>query len=252
MAMGLEDLEPIFGEPRVECPGNHSVESPPFLFHVHASDPSHLAIHVTDFHSNTWEALRSVHQLEDMRDDIGIGDSWSEFMDYIMASLKSREVKLILDGHLNSDGGAAHAKLVAQKIKVMPVIAISLTKLTGSVASSAMANLSLQLFKAFKSTQQECSIQLQKVTSTERERSESNQSQLEQFSKRQKLQMTNSSDKFGVSASLNSGLQSPEKQAARDTGSTRVASRVVPAYRRARVRGVLLHDTEDNDDRKKQ
>ena len=38
------------------------------------------------------------------RDDIGIGGSWSEFMDYVTASLRSRDVKLIFDGHSTSDG----------------------------------------------------------------------------------------------------------------------------------------------------
>lgn len=65
--MGFEDLEPIFGEPKVEWDqGQESVKLRPFLFHVSASDPSHLRIHVTDFHSNTWEAVKSVVQLEDM------------------------------------------------------------------------------------------------------------------------------------------------------------------------------------------
>lgn len=46
--------------------------------------------------------------------------------------------------------GAVHAKLVAQKSKGMPRISISLTKLVDSAANEAMANLSLELFKAFK------------------------------------------------------------------------------------------------------
>jgi hypothetical protein len=46
--------------------------------------------------------------------------------------------------------GTAYAKLVAQKSKGMPLISISLTKLVDSAASEAMANLSLELFKAFK------------------------------------------------------------------------------------------------------
>jgi hypothetical protein len=40
--------------------------------------------------------------------------------------------------------------LVGQKLKGMPLIFISLTKLVDSAASEAMANLSLELFKAFK------------------------------------------------------------------------------------------------------
>ena len=64
--MGLEELEPIFGEPRVEWASKKFAPSDQFLFHVYAADPSRLTIHVTDFHSNTWEAERSVLQLEDM------------------------------------------------------------------------------------------------------------------------------------------------------------------------------------------
>lgn len=45
--------------------------------------------------------------------------------------------------------GAGYAKLVAQKSKGMPLISIPLTKLVGSAATEAMANLSLELFKAF-------------------------------------------------------------------------------------------------------
>lgn len=64
----LEELEEIFGEARVEYSGNHSVgaERRRFVFHVHAVDSSHLAIHVTDFRSNTWESIRSLLHLEDL------------------------------------------------------------------------------------------------------------------------------------------------------------------------------------------
>lgn len=45
--------------------------------------------------------------------------------------------------------GAAHAKLVAQKAKGMPRIAISLSKLVDTAATEAMANLSLALYTTF-------------------------------------------------------------------------------------------------------
>lgn len=38
------------------------------------------------------------------RDEIGIGGSWLEFIDYVVASIKSEDVKLILEGHSNADG----------------------------------------------------------------------------------------------------------------------------------------------------
>lgn len=67
--MGFEvHLKPIFGHPKVEwAAGNASTPPRRFLFHVHASpDSLHLRIHVTDFHCDTWEAVRSVSQLDDM------------------------------------------------------------------------------------------------------------------------------------------------------------------------------------------
>ncbi|XP_061993216.1 uncharacterized protein LOC133711056 [Rosa rugosa] len=243
--MGLEvRLEPAFGQLSVERAVMGS--TPPqrqFLFHLHAPDSLHLGIHVTDFHSNTWEAVRSVSQLDDMQDSIGIGGTWSEFIDYLVNSIKSEDTKLVLEGPLNSDGAAA-AKLVAQKAKGMPKISIAMTKLVGSAATEAIANLSLQLFKEFKSInesyveERERSMQLSKVVSAEKERNDSIQSQLELYTKRQKIQRIGSSD-------INGAQNSPEKQATRDTKSTKVVNRVVPAYRRAKVRGAVLQDIED-------
>ncbi|KAL0332639.1 UNVERIFIED_CONTAM: hypothetical protein Scaly_2165400 [Sesamum calycinum] len=89
-----------------------------------------------------------------VRDDIGIGGSWSEFVDYVTTSLKSGDVKLVMED-LYESGGASHAKLIAQKAKGMP-LSISLGKLVNSAASEAMANLSLELYKEFKDVQ--CSL----------------------------------------------------------------------------------------------
>lgn len=38
------------------------------------------------------------------RDAIGIGGSWSEFVDYMVASIESEEVKLVIEGNLDSNG----------------------------------------------------------------------------------------------------------------------------------------------------
>ncbi|XP_034690879.1 uncharacterized protein LOC117918379 isoform X2 [Vitis riparia] len=252
--MGFEDFEAIFGEAKPEWAN----ESRRFLFHFDAIDPSRLRIRVTDFHSSTWEAVRSVEQLEDMRDTVGIGGSWSEFVDYVIASIKSEDVKLVLEENAKSDG-AAYAKLVAQKSKGMPLISFSLAKLANSAASEAMMNLSLELFKSYRNMQnlfikeQECSDRLAKALSAEQGKNESMQGQLELSSRRQKLQKTNTSDKTHIFASLVSsdtfnGLQnSPDKLAAQSVGSTKVTKHVVPAYRRVKARGALLQDIEDKD-----
>lgn len=64
--MELDNFAPIFGEPKIEWAGSGSGRVIRFLFHVFAPDSSNLFIHATDFHSSTWEAKRSVLQLEDM------------------------------------------------------------------------------------------------------------------------------------------------------------------------------------------
>lgn len=46
--------------------------------------------------------------------------------------------------------GATSAKLVAHKSKGMPLISIPLSRLTNSSADDAKANLSFELFKAYK------------------------------------------------------------------------------------------------------
>ncbi|XP_048499102.1 uncharacterized protein LOC104894556 isoform X4 [Beta vulgaris subsp. vulgaris] len=156
MGLDLEEFQPIFGEAKAELEASSATSNGdvistlnPFLFRVFAADLSHLAFHVTDFRSNTWEALRSVHQLDDMRDSIGIGGSWSDFINYVIASLKSKDVKLVMDWQPKSSVGATSAKLVARKAKGMPLMSIPLTKLGPSAACEAVANLSLELFRAY-------------------------------------------------------------------------------------------------------
>lgn len=66
--MGLEEIEPIFGQLKVEWSAQQTTPLRPFLLHVHGlpSDPPALGFHVTDFHSNTWQALKTEQDLEDM------------------------------------------------------------------------------------------------------------------------------------------------------------------------------------------
>ncbi|MED6173397.1 hypothetical protein PIB30_058929 [Stylosanthes scabra] len=245
--MVFEDFEPIFAEPKVYSSTHSSCPLSSILLHSFAPDTSHIVIHATDFHSHTWEARLSVPLLEDIRDIIGIGGSWSEFVDYFVASLKSEDLKLVLDANSNSNSdGVSNVKLVAQKSKGMPLITIPLTKLVDSTANEAISNLSLRLFKAYKNIkcslvkEQECTSRLTNILEAEKERNETLQQQLEQ---RHKFQKISDSEKVGVST--NGPQNSPAaKPTARDT--TKVKNRVVPVHRRTKVRGALLHDS-DND-----
>ncbi|KAG8481475.1 hypothetical protein CXB51_026209 [Gossypium anomalum] len=242
----LEEFEPIFGEPKVEWTGSYSGlgQSSAFVFYVHSPDSSHLRICVSDFRNTTWESVRSVSQLEDMRDSVGIGGSWSEFIHYLVASIKSEDVKLLLEA-LPGSNDTKSAKLVAQKSKGMPRISFSLTKLTGAAASDAVANLSQELFKAFKGLQYLFMEEQERCLLLTKEKNEIVQSQLELNSKRQKLQKAiNSLDKVD----LTNGQNPPGKQAAQSPGPTKVTKRPVPAHRRAKARGIILQDSENEKD----
>ncbi|XP_010260427.1 PREDICTED: uncharacterized protein LOC104599545 isoform X2 [Nelumbo nucifera] len=213
MAESLEDFQPMFGKAKAEWENPCSFPLLLFMFHVHALDAFNLRVHVTDFHSYTWEATRSVVELEELRDNIGIGGSWSDFVDYLIASIKSDNVKLVLSASPTPAGDK----------------------------------------------EQEHAYQLSQTLSAEEEKNESIQCQLDALlsSKRKKPQNSNLSDKapFVFDRLNNSDVisvsethDSPEKPSSQDPLSTKVSQRVVPAYRRAKVRGVLLQDTEGSED----
>ncbi|KAK9670593.1 hypothetical protein RND81_13G211600 [Saponaria officinalis] len=261
MEYNLEDFEPIFGEAKPTYEGAPSIingapKLNPFLFRVFASDPFHLTVHVSDFRSYTWESIRSIHQLDDLRDNIGIGGSWSDFMNYVAASLKSKDVKLVMQWQSNLSG-AVSAKLVARKSKGLPLLSVSLSKLVDSAASEAMANMSLELFKAYNVlqessvTEQDGGSRLTPTVFTEKDKSLTVKRKLDTEMQR----FRNTSDIGSTASPLNSdtssvtaALNNTEKQPATEVQSSKVAHRVVPAFRRAKVRGAVLHDAVEEDD----
>ncbi|XP_042007397.1 uncharacterized protein LOC121756010 isoform X2 [Salvia splendens] len=195
-------MHPIFGRVVAEWSSpSQQISSPaPFLYcvHLNGSDDLTLRVVATDFQSNTFQVIRSRHQLEDLRDDIGIGGSWSEFIDYITTSLKSGDVKLVLDGvsELGEKGSKYH---------------------------------------------------LQKALATEQEKNADLQKQLSMtfYSGKHKSQKINDRKDQGSSSAIVSA-ESPDKKTASDTNARKGTNRVVPAYRRSKVRGAILNDTEDD------
>ncbi|CAN8251710.1 unnamed protein product [Cochlearia groenlandica] len=233
----FEKFEPIFGE-LVPEQGTSVLRR--CLFHVYASDSFHLTVHVTDFVSGTWTTILSVSQLDDMRDTVGIGGSWSEFLDYTVASLKSDNVKLIL-GEKSVSNGVETARLVSQKAKGMPRVIIPLTKMADSAAANeAMANLSLVLFSAFKSMQNlQGEVSSSALATNENGKRDATHNEPEQHS----------SGKLDVMApSTNNREDSPAKQSsAREANAAKLAKRI-PAHRRTRKRGgARLQDSEEED-----
>ncbi|MQL71124.1 hypothetical protein Taro_003487 [Colocasia esculenta] len=289
----FEEFKPIFGEAMAERDSG-PVAAPsallrPFVFYVHALDPYRLEIAATDFCSHALERVLTVQDVEDLRDETGVGSSCSEFVDYLVASLSSDNVKLVVGGF---------TKLVAHKSKGMPRVSLSLNKLVGSSANDVMGNLSLALYRSFREKHGEvvkgCGIFLDenitflllrttavstvgKVVAlgkelhyvilqiivvlgrtyfSPQEKTECLQKQLDSHSFKRKASRPKSSDKAvtvselsNVEPLVNSEVQQPsEGPTDKDTSSMKASQRVVPAYRRAKVRGALLQDTDDNDD----
>ncbi|PIM99245.1 hypothetical protein CDL12_28262 [Handroanthus impetiginosus] len=254
--MSFGEMCPIFRRVVAEWspPAPDATQPAPFLFHVsgNGDDRSALRVIATDFQSKTFQAIKSRQQLEDLRDDVGIGGPWPDFVDYVTTSLKSGDVKLIMAGSSES-GGASCAKLIAQKSKGMPRISISLGKLVNWAAGEAMATLSLELYKEFKEVQsslikeQESKYQLTKVVAAEQEKNATLQKQLDMvlYSRKHKSQKI-SDGANSDSTSVMISQDSPDKHTANNPSSTKGPNRVVPAYRRSKVRGAVLDDTEDD------
>ncbi|KAL3615909.1 hypothetical protein CASFOL_040203 [Castilleja foliolosa] len=236
--MSFEEMDLIIGRviPEWSPSSPHTTPSSPFLYrvHRHGSDHSALQVIATDFQSNTLQAIKSRQQLDDLRDDIGIGGSWYEF-----GSSKS--------------GGADHAKLIAQKAKGMPRVSFSLSKLVGGAAGEAMANVALELYKEFNQVksslieEQQSKYQLTKVVAAEQEKNVTLQKQLDLvlYSRKHKSQKINDRE-ISDSTSVLVSQGSSDKHAVQDPNSRKGANRVVPTHRRSKVRGAVLNDIEDD------
>ncbi|THU61640.1 hypothetical protein C4D60_Mb07t25460 [Musa balbisiana] len=272
---GFEDFGDVFGEATPEWDSATATTAVvpllPSLFYAYAPDPSRVEVLATDFHSFTFARVLTVHDLEDLRDDIGIGGSWSEFVDYLKSSLSSGDVKLILGGLQNVGSGNIHATLIALKSKGLPRISLSLNKVSNVPASDAMGTLSLALFRAFKKKQSDAvkvydgefevaDMTNQHVISfVNQEKSDNLQKQLDSLSFLSKrkaskpnlaVKASNASDvllnNFETS---DSGLQQPsDVTATKGPQVIKTSKRGALVSRRPRVRGVLLQDTDDNDD----
>ncbi|URE14567.1 hypothetical protein MUK42_10926, partial [Musa troglodytarum] len=282
---GFEDFGDVFGEATPEWDSATAtiavVPLLPSLFYAHAPDPSRVEVLATDFHSFTFARVLTVHDLEDLRDDIGIGGSWSEFVDYFKSSLSSGGVKLILGGLQNVGSGNVHATLIALKSKGLPRISLSLNIVLNVPASDAMGTLSLALFRAFKRKESDAvkgfhifllliavydgefeaaDMTNQHVISfVNQEKNDNLQNQLDSLSflSKRKASKPNLAVKASTASDVllnnfetsDSGLQQPSDIAANKGPQViKSSKRGALVSRRPRVRGVLLQDTEDDDD----
>ncbi|XP_051194937.1 uncharacterized protein [Lolium perenne] len=260
------DLEDAFGAVVGEAKPEGHPSPRPILFRAHARSAAALRIAATDCHSLAWDRSLSISDLDDLRDDVGIGGSWSDFLDYLKSSLSSGEVKLLFAAdQLRKSPGPDCAKLVATKAKGLPRIAISLQRVTGAAVSDVVAEISLALYAAYRTTlerasrEQERMSQLMVSLSSEREKNEIMQKQLEavSFLDRRKATkpklvadevpsvsaVTLGSDQVTAHVEQQISVPSPSK-----VPPAKATKRVAPKPRRARARGALLQDNEDDED----
>uniref|UniRef100_A0A0D9ZSY1 Uncharacterized protein n=1 Tax=Oryza glumipatula TaxID=40148 RepID=A0A0D9ZSY1_9ORYZ len=106
MAMAMDAFGSVFGEAKPPV----TMRMRPVLFHAHAhaytDDVSLLRLLATDLHSLAWDRSLSLSDIDDLRDDVGIGSSCSDFLDYLKSCLSSREVNFIFPH--NGKGSTSH------------------------------------------------------------------------------------------------------------------------------------------------
>ncbi|XP_062227281.1 uncharacterized protein LOC133925350 [Phragmites australis] len=257
----------VFGEAKPENDDDDTLPRRPVLFHAHAEEQGPLRVVATDLHSLAWHRSLALPDLHDLRDDVGIAGSWPDFLDYLYSSLStSGQVKLLFPaGPQHRSSGFDCVKLVSTKAKGLPRITISLDRVAASELSDVIAEFSLALYAAHKTTQEQVATEQERVSqlkeslSSEREKNEVMQKQLEALSFLNKRKATKpklvadqvpsvsgvppDSDQAIVPVQQQTSAASPSK-----VPPVKATKRVAPVSRRARVRGALLQDTEENDD----
>ncbi|KAH8953757.1 hypothetical protein BDL97_08G044400 [Sphagnum fallax] len=149
MGETLKGFEPIYGTIQGQIEEATFQEQYPFLFCLRAKDDSHLQFFTTDFHSDTWLVEKSIGELEELRDDVGVGESWEDFIGYMRDAFASGNVKMVLGGPMGSRGHTS-AKVRAQKVKGTPRIDLKLSKLEGNAAHDIMGAIVNSLFKRMR------------------------------------------------------------------------------------------------------
>jgi len=254
----------VFGEAKPEKSDNQADALPrrPVLFRAHSHSQGSLRVVATDLNSLAWHTSLDLDGLRDLQDDVGIAGSWSDFLDYLNSSLSSGHVRLLFP---DAARGPDTVELVATKAKGLPRITISLDRVAASELKDVIADFSLALYESYKTKQEHASrehhqvSQLMQSLASEREKNEVMQKQLEALSFLDKRKATKpklvtdqvpsvssvppSSDQIIVPAQQQTPVALPSK-----VPPAKATKRLAPVSRRARVRGALLQDTEENDD----
>lgn len=258
----MASMAAVFGEAKPDK-SNEDADAllrRPVLFHAHSQGG--LRVVATDLHSFAWHRSLDLDGLRDLQDDVGIAGSCSDFLDYLYSSLSSDQVRLFFPA---AALGPDTAELVATKAKGLPRITLSLDRVAASALKDVIADFSLALYESYKTRQEHASREQERVSQlmenldSEREKNEVMQKQLEALSFLDKRKATKpklvtdkfpsvsgappSSDQMIVAVQQQTPVALPSK-----VPPAKGTKRVAPLPRRARVRGALLQDTEENAD----
>lgn len=271
MSVSLQGFSPVHGKAQGSLEESIPCALLPFVFFLRSSDGKSLRLHISDFHSNTWQAIRTPELLEDLRDQVGIGGSWDDFLQYIKDAFSSENVKVILGGPASAIGGqgATSARIVAQKSKGMPRISLSLEKVSGPSSEDAMGLIAVELLEAYTNQsialrmEQKTVIQLKESSTKAKEEMRMLQEQVDSTLFRGKRKGRVGASQFtttdGINASFsqfdvkNGSTQEPSGMEA-DDAKSKPTGRAVPLRtkvhlahaKRAKQRGSRLADNGDD------
>eukprot|EP00250_Pteridium_aquilinum_P007544 c17233_g1_i1 orf=150-962(+) len=270
MSLSLEGFKPVYGQAEGSLEEAIPCALLPFVFFLHASDGKSLRLHISDFHSNTWQTSRTPELLEDLRDQVGIGGSWDDFLQYIRAAFSSENVKFILGGPASAIGGqgATSAKVVAQKSKGMPRISLTLEKLAGPFAEDVMGLISVELLRAYRiqsnalETEQKAISQLKESLARSKEETRMLQEQVDATGYRGKRRGRMGATQFSADAidasisqfDANNGITQDTSGTQAEDSKPKTTGRAVPLRnkvhlahaKRAKQRGSRLADPGDD------
>ncbi|KAI5071114.1 hypothetical protein GOP47_0013365, partial [Adiantum capillus-veneris] len=266
----MEGFNAVFGQAEGSLEEAVPCALLPFVFLLHSSDGKNLRFHISDFHSNTWQAVRTPELLEELRDQVGIGGSREDFLQYIRDAFSSDNVKLILGGPASSIGGhgATSARVVAQKSKGMPRISLNLEKLVGPSAEDVMGLITVELLRAYKyqskalDAEQKSASQLKETLAKSKEEVRSLQEQVDATIYRGKRRGRVGTSQFTAEANdgsfslFDSRIGMTQDTSAMKTEDTKpkTSGKVVPLRskvhlahaKRAKQRGSRFVDTDDS------
>eukprot|EP00249_Psilotum_nudum_P013607 c24421_g1_i1 orf=174-995(+) len=272
MTRSLRGFEAVFGQAEGALEASVPCALLPFTYFLQVQDDDCLRLQITDFHSNTWQTVRTSEQLEDLRDEVGIGGTWSDFLNYMRDAFLSNNVKLLLGGPASSVGGhgATSAKVITQKEKGTPRVSMSLEKLASPFVEDTIGNIAFELFKAFKHQSSELAAekirtsQLSQLLAAEQEKLQKLQQQIDASSftgkkrGRGSSQLQHTSLLAGTSTASQYGINSIDPVASAQTSAVpgdskgKTTSKATVSHkahiahaRRSKQRGTRLADVDE-------